>query len=100
LILALPYNCARLEWSRVDLLRQIAWVPKLILIDLSDDAIALLKRRRVMHAIFCFTYADPKQNGKMRPIGSPKTAWNAAVKRAGIPHVRWHDLRMVRNWTQ
>ena len=35
---------------------------------------------------FVFTYRGA-------PLQSPKTAWHSAVARAGIPPVRWHDLR-------
>ena len=85
-------NVAGLTWDRVDLERRLAWIPgaaakarRPIAVPLSDDAVGLLASlERTGPQVF--TYAG-------RPLGSPKTAWQAAVRRAGIRPVRWHDLR-------
>jgi hypothetical protein len=34
---------------------------------------------------------------KGQPISRPKTGWTAALRRAGLPHFRFHDLRHTFN---
>lgn len=84
----------RLEWSRVDLVRGHAWIDssmskngRPISVPLNDDAIGVLLRQVGKHPKRVFTY-----NGK--PIATANTrAWRAALTRAGIEDLRWHDLR-------
>lgn len=85
-------NVALLEWIDVSLENRLAWVAagdakgrKAIPVPLSDPALALL-RRLPRDGPWVFTY-------KGLPIESPKTAWRKAVARAGLPGLRFHDLR-------
>ena len=59
---------------------------KAIGLPLSAGAMAVLDHQAGKHPTVVFPY-----NG--RAIASPKTAFNKARVRAGLPHVRWHDLR-------
>jgi integrase len=86
-------NVAGLQWEQVSLERKIVSIGageakgrKALSIPLAPKAIAALRRGGAKRAGFVFTY-----NGE--PLTSPKTGWNAAVKRSGIDPVRWHDLR-------
>jgi integrase len=90
-------NVSRLTWEMVDLERSVAYVPggetknrKPIPVPLSGQARdALLDGRRDDHVEgYCFR--DHLGRG---PVGSPKTAWGKAVKRAGLQGFRFHDLR-------
>lgn len=82
-----------LEWERVDLNRQTAWLnetkngtPRGV--PLNRDAIAVLTEQQGQHPRFCFTY-------KGEPIRwqVSNSAWLTALKRAGISDFRFHDLR-------
>jgi integrase len=55
---------------------------------LNDDALGVLKRQAGLHGVYVFT----DDRGRA-PIGSIKTCWLKAVKRAGLPGFRFHDLR-------
>lgn len=86
-------NVALLEWSQVSVERRQAWIlagqakgRRAIAVPLSDAALDVLERVQGVDPVFVFTY-----NGA--PIGSPKTAFGKAKKRAGLPHARWHMLR-------
>lgn len=86
-------NVAGLQWERVSLVRRVAWIPagsakagKTIPVPLSAAAIRALQTTGSERTGFVFTYRG-------EPLGSPKTAWNKAVKRADVPWCRWHDLR-------
>lgn len=86
-------NVARLTWDRVDINRKIAWIPaskakgrKPISIPLSQAAIQALRSTQGHRKGFVFTYDG-------EPIGSAKTAFLAAVRRAGLEGFRWHDFR-------
>lgn len=86
-------NVAGLRWEQVDMKGRKAWIGageakgrKAIAIPLSSAALQALRSTRGPRTGLVFPY-----NGAR--LGSPKTGWNAAVKRAGIPKVRWHDLR-------
>ena len=77
-------NVALLEWDRVSIPRRQVLITasmakggKLIPVPLSDDALAVLDEVSRIDPVFVFTY-------KGAPIGSAKTAWNKATKRAGI----------------
>lgn len=86
-------NVSGLTWDRISMQRKITWIPastakagKTIPVPLSAAALQALRDAGGDRAGFVFTY-----HGK--PLGSPKTAWNKAVVRAGVPWCRWHDLR-------
>ena len=82
-----------MEWSRVDFDRRIAWLDAGTTkngdargIPLNRDAVLTLREVQHKHEKWCFTY-----NGKrMSAVGS---AWDRALKRAGITNFRFHDLR-------
>lgn len=86
-------NVSSLQWDQVSLERRVVWVGageakgrKALSIPLAPTALAALRRTGRERTGYVFTY-----NGE--PLTSPKTGWNAAVRRAGLEHVRWHDLR-------
>ena len=86
-------NVAGLVWERVSIERKLAWIPastakggKTIPVPLSAAAIRALRSAHGERKGFVFTYRG-------EPLGSPKTAWNKAIVRAGVPWCRWHDLR-------
>jgi integrase len=55
---------------------------------LNETALEVLKAQEGKHPIYAF----PDHRGHA-PIKSVKTAWKAATARAGIPELRFHDLR-------
>lgn len=80
-----------LEWHRVDLERRTAWLDKTKNgtpqgVPLNSDAIEVLEALHGHHAEYCFTY-------KGEPIKRAITnhAWYAAVERAGLSDLRFHD---------
>jgi len=82
-----------LEWNRVDLERQTAWLnqtkngtPRGV--PLNMDAITVLREQKGNHSQFCFTYQS-------QPIrwDLTNTAWTNAIKKAEIEDFRFHDLR-------
>jgi integrase len=82
-----------LEWSRVDLARKVAWLDHGTTktgegrgIPLNADAIAALESTLGQHPQWCFTFAGKR-------IQKSTTAWERALKRAGIENFRFHDLR-------
>ena len=84
-----------LQWSAVDLKRSHAFITsstskskRAVGIPLNSAALAVVRAQRGKHGVYVF--AD--QLGRA-PIGSVKTAWGKAVKRAGLGGFRWHDLR-------
>jgi integrase len=87
-------NVTHLEWSQVDLERQVAWIHadqakarKPIGVPLNEDAIAVLEREQGKHSDRVFTFQG-------RPLLKANTkAWRHALVRAGITDFRWHDLR-------
>lgn len=86
-------NVALMEWERVSIPNKLCWIPgpaakgrKPIAVPLSDAALEVLERVSEVDPVFVFTY-----NGT--PIGSPKTAFNKAKVRAGLPRITWHRLR-------
>jgi integrase len=88
-------SVAGLKWSAVDLARAHAYITsstskskKAIALPLNTAALAVLRAQSGKHAVYVF--ADHKDRA---PIGSVKTAWLKAVKRAGLDGFRWHDLR-------
>lgn len=86
-------NVLGLTWAQVDLYRRVAWIDAAdaksragIGVPLSDGAIAALRAVLGQHKTWCFTFRG-------QPIGSPKTAFNHAMARAGIAGATWHTLR-------
>jgi len=87
-------NVTKLEWSQVDMQRNVAWIHgdqakagKPIHVTLNATAIAVLTRQIGKHPRSVFSY-------KGKPITQVNTkAWYKALKRAGIEDFRWHDLR-------
>lgn len=87
---------SRLTWDRIDLIGQKAWVPrgqmkagKTFGLPLSSKAIKVLREAKKLSpkGEHVFQYDD-------RPIDNFNTAaFKKAVKRAGLPPMRWHDLR-------
>ncbi|WP_292917354.1 tyrosine-type recombinase/integrase [Nitrosomonas sp.] len=87
-------NVTKLEWSQVDMQRNVAWIHgdqakagKPIHVTLNATAMAVLTRQIGKHPKSVFSY-------KGKPITQVNTkAWYKALKRAGIEDFRWHDLR-------
>jgi integrase len=87
-------NVTGLLWSQVDIERRCAWVHadqakarKAIAVPLSNAAAAVLREQLGKHSTHVFSYRG-------NPIGMPNnSAWEKALKRAGIENFRWHDLR-------
>lgn len=82
-----------LEWHRVDLERKTAWLDKTKNgtprgVPLNSDAIEVLRLVIGKHPRYCFTFRD-------QPIKFAITnnAWYAAVEKAGLSDLRFHDLR-------
>ncbi len=82
-----------LEWNRVDLERQTAWLnqtkngtPRGL--PLNQDAVAVLEEQKGNHQRFCFTYF-----GKPIVWEVTNSAWHTALKKAGLADFRFHDLR-------
>lgn len=89
------HNVSHLCWSDVDLSRRIAWVHPdeskngaPIPIALSAGAVAVLEGQQGKHAKLVF----PSELGKAL-VDPANSAWDAAVKRAGLENFRWHDMR-------
>ena len=82
-----------MEWSRVDLKRNVAWLNHGSTkngaargIPLNNDAMIALSMVKGQHPRWVFTY----QGEPMSVLGS---AWKRSLKRAGIQDFRFHDLR-------
>lgn len=82
-----------LEWSRVDLSRNTAWLnqtkngtPRGV--PLNRDALAVLVEQQGRHPQYCFTY-----RGEPIRWDLTNTAWHTALRKAGIHDFRFHDLR-------
>lgn len=82
-----------LEWSRVDLKRQTAWInqtkngtPRGV--PLNKSALLVLQQQVGKHPQFCFTY-----EGSPIRYNITNSAWITALKRAGLEDFRFHDLR-------
>ncbi|WP_229519422.1 site-specific integrase [Massilia rhizosphaerae] len=82
-----------LEWERVDLTRQTAWLNRTKNgtsrgVPLNRDAVAVLEEQVGKHSQFCFTY-----RGAPIRWDVTNTAWHNALEKAGLSDVRFHDLR-------
>lgn len=87
-------NVSHLEWSQVDLRQHLAWIHpeqakarKAIGVPLNAEALGVLRGQLGQHDRYVFTF-----KGKP-PIQVNTKAWRAAVERAGLVPLRWHDLR-------
>jgi integrase len=89
-------NVLNLEWSQIDSQRRVAWwwadqvkgrVPHGL--PLNDDAWAVLDARRGIHKKYVF----PNPDTDLPYVKASNRAWYAAVKKAKLKGVRWHDLR-------
>jgi integrase len=87
-------NIKRLRWAHVDLANRFLFVPaaeakarRPIGVPLNATALGVLKAQQGKHLEFVFAYRG-------KPIRQVSTkSWRAALKRAGLEDVRWHDLR-------
>ena len=87
-------NVTDLEWSQVDMQRNVAWIyadqakgKKDIHVSLNATAIEVLKGQIGKHSVRVFTYRG-------KPITQTNTkAGRRALQQAGIENFRWHDLR-------
>lgn len=98
-------NVRGLTWANVDLAQRLArvWPDQakggaLIAVPLNDGAVAVLQGCLGQHPTHVFTYPEVAKGGFVlwrRPIGkrSNNTAWRNARDRAGLPGLRFHDLR-------
>lgn len=87
-------NIFGMRWDQVDLERRMAWVHpdqakarRAIPVPLNGEAMAVLQKQRGKHPERVFTFRG-------EPVSATTTkAWYAAVKRAGVQPLRFHDLR-------
>lgn len=96
-------NVQQLVWGRVNLETAHVWIPAMtakgrrtISVPLSPEAVALLRaveRVEGQERVFLYRGLGRGRKPFVRPMGSPKTAFGKAVKRAGVGPFRWHDLR-------
>lgn len=108
-------NVFRLEWSRVDLTRKVAWVTgsmakgkKAIGAPLNDQALRVLQMQVGKHPRWVFPNLEPDRNlpKQIREAKAAPTAediepylrgnnrgFKAAQRRAKIAPLTWHDLR-------
>lgn len=82
-----------LEWRRVDLARGTAWLDRTKNgtprgVPLNGDAVAVLREQISKHPQVCFTY-----RGQPIRWDLTNTAWQTALRKAGIADFRFHDLR-------
>lgn len=88
-------NIFRLKWSGVDMEKAVFRVDgedfksdRPVGFPLPAEALEVLRQQRGAHPVYVFT----DQRGRA-PVGSIKTCWGKARKRAGLPGFRVHDLR-------
>jgi len=87
-------NVTGLQWSQIDLRRRLAVIPAsrakggdTITVPLSDRATALIRGQRGIHDTHVFPF-------RHRPMDDANgAAFKEAAKLAGVPWLRWHDLR-------
>jgi integrase len=89
-------NVTGLQWSQVDLARQLAWIHpdqakarRAIAVPLNSEALAVVSKQVGKHRTHVFSFRG-------KPVRWVSTkAWHAALERAGIEDFRWHDLRHI-----
>jgi len=101
-------NIRLLTWHQVDVRRRVAWIHadqakagKDLSIPLNDDAIAVLLRQQGRHKRWVFPvprwetgHDGQPQRVEDAPTGKVSNhAWRKACVRAGLPTLRFHDLR-------
>ena len=87
-------NVTGLQWSQVDLTRQLAWIHpdqakarKAIAVPLNAEALAVVSKQVGKHRTHVFSFRG-------KPVRWVSTkAWHGALERVGIEDFRWHDLR-------
>ncbi len=85
-------NVARLRWDQINFSKLALYVyatknGEALGTPLNSDAMAVLMRRKDIHATHVFSYAG-------RPVARfNNSAWRKAIGRAGIRDMHWHDLR-------
>lgn len=87
-------NCLGLDWTQIDfraheirfLVKSRKHGGKAHVLPITDEVLVLLANQRPQERGPVFTF-------KGRAVKSWKTAWYAALRRAGIEDLRWHDLR-------
>jgi integrase len=84
------------RWEHIDLTRVVLSVTRSKTAGGEGREVPLTRR---LHALLA---AQPQREGLVftfndRPIRRIKTAWKAAIARAGLRHYRFHDLRHVCN---
>lgn len=87
-------NITGMRWEQVDLDRRLAWVHpdqakarRAIPVPLNGEAVTVLQKQLGKHRDSVFTF-------KGNPVAATTTkAWYAAVKRADVHPLRFHDLR-------
>lgn len=88
-------NVLRLEWSRVDMKRLVAWVhasatkgKRAIGAPLNREAMDILAAQQGLHARWVFPNPQGQPYSRANNHG-----WQTAQANAGIAPLRWHDLR-------
>jgi integrase len=88
-------NIFNLRWRDVDFVAGVFRVgadefkgKRSVGFPLPSEAVEVLRQQEGQHPEYVFT----DQRGRA-PIGSIKTCWHKATKRAGVPGLRVHDLR-------
>ncbi len=87
-------NATGLTWAQVDLRRKLLVIPaarakagETIAIPLSEAALRVLKAKKGEHETHVFTFRE-------KPVDDCNgAAFKKAAKAAGVPWLRWHDLR-------
>lgn len=96
-------NITHLRWDQIDLARRVMWIHpdqsksgQPIGIPLSAEAVVLLRQQLGCSTEWVFPYSG-KGRAAGKPISKIKTAWQAAMERAGLGHFeRWIDAKGIK----